>query len=949
MSHPQRALVALALATLLSGCQHAAADDPAQGSLTPRAPVPDAIGIVEGNQLLVSGWQLQVDPFSATASITPPATRSTASQPPQALSYDLDIAKFLTKQTLRVASVSTLDTGDVVVTIEHQHPFRKPDFTGSISGKNRADLGYTGRLLVLSEISSVDFQGDTLHLDPILVHNAAGYTPVGDLLKATGHVNNVFPYVSLVDESLDNRVGVSNGGSLIGNYTPAAGGWQRGNAGDGDDWTGYDYIHGGQTVHTDVVLDGETLRNDATPIELAILIKYTDPRGVGNKTARFPVEPVNTSFFAYRLPYAAIDVGTCSGCGAVEVAAAPIATNFSVKVRDWDTGATEAADANLSDEADVSLIQPGASARPVVEALSDDLFPSPRAMTYAGGNGQAGKELRFTTTLVNENAAAEGTHWVLIRATDPEANDAAFSNYHFGVDPDTILPSAARALKPITYLPVRVEVSDGQSWARAWGGSSIMLPEDTTVLSNGTILVASQFFDRVKDIEPGLCEILDAPAKGTGLMVLALDVQGNRLGQWIWDSPRHEFPSVLTHDAADNVYLAFSWGDFIGEGGVTTIDLDPGTGVQEASTSGNDVALVKLTNTMQFVWGQSWGAMTKPFAPTTFPSPSMDATAIAIAPGGNLYLSGRWRFGQVDLDPGAGIDLHTNVQNDTNDSFLMSFAPNGSRRWAKVLGGTYYDDIFDLSLNAATEHPIAVGRFSSLLDFDPGPGTVELDNGFDDAAFRWELDSAGNYAAASAWCNESGAKGRATRIRRGSAGAEFIAGSFSGATDCDPGAGVDMHAAADGYDPFITRYNSAGAYSWTMVQTTNAGGGFNQFAYADMELTSTGNLVLLGVLPGGSTVDVDPGAAENLVTGTGFIGDFLWCSLTNAGAFSWSRNARLSESPDDEHLTIGADDHVLITSRIWDDQDFDGSAASHKCWAPTGGAAVAYLEADGSW
>jgi|GEM_PF-1574814 len=441
-----------------------------QGSNAPTSPASTSFPGVPtyefngGGESLVALFDVHVDPVALTATATPRAGRRAEAQPPQALSYDLDIANFLQPDSFELSSVTTDADGDLEVGFIHRHPFRAPDFTAAITGTNRADLSYTGRLLILADRTSSSFFTSGVTLDPTLVKGADGYVSPGNLLATVGLTNNTFPFILLADDGEDNRVDESNGGSPTGNYVAATGGWQRANAGTNNtSWTGYDYMHGGQEAKNTFTLRSAALAS-GIDLAVAIVIKYTDPRGIGGRTMRFPPATADVSQFAYRLPYAALDCSqsaVTTGDVVIQDTIGSVET-LSLAVRDWDKDGVPAADADLSDESDVSLIEPGAAGAPTVDLDAPDLNAAPATFTLNGTNtGLPGDELVFDGTLANSlGTATPGDYYGCVRMTDPSdaTNDDA---YHFGVDPATIVPDPARAIDSVYYQVVPFEVEIG--------------------------------------------------------------------------------------------------------------------------------------------------------------------------------------------------------------------------------------------------------------------------------------------------------------------------------------------------------------------------------------------------------------------------------------------------------------------------------------------------------
>ncbi|MEO7993861.1 MAG: hypothetical protein ABI743_05640 [bacterium] len=489
-------LAALTLPIALSACSHngTAVDQPVdRGQTTP----PVTIGLFEGSESIVGVYDLTVDPTTMTATLAPAAVR--AAQGPQALSYDLDIARFLKSDSLDVTSVTRDGNGDLSIGFVQRHPFPAPNFASPVSGSNRADLGYTGRLLILADLASGEVPSNTwfgnVTANPRLVQHPDGFVNPGDLLRTTGLTTNTFPYMLLADEAKDNRVGVPNGGPT-GNYVAAGGGWQQFNAGpNGDGWVGYDYIHGGQAVANSFTLSASELMAQAQTIQLAVLIKYTDPRGLTGRTRRFPVLPADPLQFAYRLPYAALDASVVSVSDDLDVdSLSGGSDDLDIDVRDWDASATEAPGSTLEGEPQVDLIQAGASGAPTVLFDCPPLFNTPASIAATGdGTGLPGDELEYDSLVVNAlGTAPVGDCVGLLRVTDPESGDSAQADYHFGVDPDDLSADPARAIKPETFQVVQIHVTQStlapviQSVSPAGGGPCEQVQFSAVATNNPT-------------------------------------------------------------------------------------------------------------------------------------------------------------------------------------------------------------------------------------------------------------------------------------------------------------------------------------------------------------------------------------------------------------------------------------------------------------------------------
>jgi RHS repeat-associated protein len=148
-------------------------------------------------------------------------------------------------------------------------------------------------------------------------------------------------------------------------------------------------------------------------------------------------------------------------------------------------------------------------------------------------------------------------------------------------------------------------------------------------------------------------------------------------------------------------------GDFSGSG-----DFDPGPGVFTLQSAGDtDIFLVKLSATGSLEWARSFGG------------PGVERPeAIVTDCAGNLYISGR--FSQTaDFDSGSAV---APLQSQgLTDAFIAKLSANGEYMLAVGFGGRGFDAA---AMMVATDRGdvFVGGLFEQTVDFDPGPGVVNL-------------------------------------------------------------------------------------------------------------------------------------------------------------------------------------------------------------------------------
>lgn len=398
--------------------------------------------------------------------------------------YELAIGNFITSDTLRVESVET--TGHAVeLHYSVTHPFKAPtELDSAPSASNRADLAVSGRVAFLIDVEDPAgnrfFSGDgEVIVNTDLVANADGYYSPGGLLNLTGFTANTFPYKVLVDETLDPRVGQSdglprsNGGSATGNYDPLTG-WQRDTLGPRfDGWTGYGVMHHGQTVYNTLTLNRDPLlAGERFAFDAAIIVKYEDPRGGLNANEkrgnRLPPATPDLAKFVYREPHGALDIERIAfeGEGGTFLTNQVSGNELRFRVVDWDARATTTTFPDLSqDLSSASTVAQGEAGAPTLAvcipgvlgdastvvtltaaALTDNdsqVGGDPSADSGVPGDALYYKETISKTVLSGQTA---GTYVGLVRAIDVEDGTSSVLPLQEDLAPVTVnLP------RPVAY------------------------------------------------------------------------------------------------------------------------------------------------------------------------------------------------------------------------------------------------------------------------------------------------------------------------------------------------------------------------------------------------------------------------------------------------------------------------------------------------------------------
>ncbi|MEO7994405.1 MAG: hypothetical protein ABI743_08395, partial [bacterium] len=497
----------LLVALLVLGCAGSRAMNPALPEGAPElptatSPAPTPAGAITGGaagnaglgqvvvqhdlaQSALAVYTVEVDPNALSATSQLKATREATANDDL---YLLPIDRFLTTKTFQVTRVAS-NAGGLDVGYTFAHPFAAPtDPAGTPNGAtNRADLGVAIELLLLADVA--DGTGHTWFGDRIantsLMRNPDAYRSPAGMLDLSGFTANTFPVVSVVDESADNRDGVTNDGDVTGNF--GVDGWTRGELGaTHDQWTGYGVLHQGQTAHGTITLDTAALTAMGRyTFDLAVLAKYNDPRGGATgpekNSHRLPPASPDANQFAYRMPHGALDVshirfaGESGGFYTNLVSA----STLSFCVTDWDARATETAQSDLALESDVTKVAIGEAGLPALAVCIPGVLGDVSAVdqwdadidvrdddSAAGGDagldsGRPGDSLFYAKSVTKTvtGGQADGPYTGMVRVTDVEL--ANITDPFFVLELDgNLTPLSVDMPRPESYQVFTVTMID---------------------------------------------------------------------------------------------------------------------------------------------------------------------------------------------------------------------------------------------------------------------------------------------------------------------------------------------------------------------------------------------------------------------------------------------------------------------------------------------------------
>lgn len=262
----------------------------------------------------------------------------------------------------------------------------------------------------------------------------------------------------------------------------------------------------------------------------------------------------------------------------------------------------------------------------------------------------------------------------------------------------------------------KLDLDGNFMWAKRMGGSSGDHGQSIALDDSGNIYTTGMFAETV-DFNPG-DGFFNLTSKGDfDIFVQKLDSAGDF--QWtaaVGGSATDEGLGIAV-DLAGNVYTT---GIFTG-----TVDFNPGGGPFNLISAGLlDIFVSKLNEDGEFVWAKAMGGTEDDFG-----------KSIAVDVSGNAYTTGYFRS-TADFNPGAQtFNLNAAAGRDI---FVSKLSASGDFVWAKGIGAGGTDEGNSIAVDGQG-NVYTTGRFDDTVDFDPGPGTVNLTSISYSAAFVIKL------------------------------------------------------------------------------------------------------------------------------------------------------------------------------------------------------------------
>ena len=349
-----------------------------------------------------------------------------------------------------------------------------------------------------------------------------------------------------------------------------------------------------------------------------------------------------------------------------------------------------------------------------------------------------------------------------------------------------------------------------------------------------------------------------------------------------------------------------------------TIDMDPGSGVFDMA--GGDpfnygIFISKLDANGNFVWAKQ--------IPTNVEFGEID---LKVDRDGNVYVTSQLR-NAADMDPGPGVLMMSPT--GYQDAFVVKLDTDGKLLWAKQFGGPGDTGAAPNILEIDKDNNVIVcGTFNNTVDFDPGPGTLNITSTAHIQSFIVKLSSNGDLIWAKQFGNSPVVYSGSTivDVRCDAQGNIYTVGTFAGSCDFDPGSAIYTLTANSLQNGFISKLTANGNFVWAKMLGNTTNSSYDMMTSRGIEIDGMNNIVTTGWFNG--SFDFDPGPGVNNVTSAG--GDDCYIlKLTSNGDFIWVKTIGGSSSDSGNDLALDSDDNIYIAGSFGPTVDYDPGPGDH--------------------
>lgn len=309
---------------------------------------------------------------------------------------------------------------------------------------------------------------------------------------------------------------------------------------------------------------------------------------------------------------------------------------------------------------------------------------------------------------------------------------------------------------------------------------------------------------------------------------------------------------------------------------------------------------------------------------STFFAVSTDAGLSWAGPGVSLVTHGISTHPFIALNE-RDVHVIATEESDGNQEIYYSrdesgnpFLDHNTYEWGHGFGSAHNDVANDIVADSIG-NVYVTGSFENTVDFDPGPGIVDLISAGSTDIFIAKFDSTGQLL----WAKSAG--GTEDDVAYGLAldhdGHVYATGYFNNTSDFDPGTSGYQLSSLGQSDIFVLKLDTAGHTVWVRQM-----GGISEDESTSIAIDKTGNILTTGSFSDIS--DFDPSAGIMNLSSNGQ-SDIFISKLDSDGQLIWARAVGGNGIDAAHSIATDEDESVVLTGFYSETVDFDPGADIH--------------------
>lgn len=454
----------------------------------------------------------------------------------------------------------------------------------------------------------------------------------------------------------------------------------------------------------------------------------------------------------------------------------------------------------------------------------------------------------------------------------------------------------------IMLLALKTKSQATYDWALNFGGTvNVGAQQDdarTVKTDNsGNVYIGGTFYGTT-DFDPGPgTQIHTSAGSGDGY-IAKYDASGNFLAVYTFTN---NLDCRLIALDIDNLGNIIATGHFLG-----SVDFDPGVGTYNLSSPiGYDFFVVKLNASGTLAWAVDIGASSDDLG--------IDITADA---NNNVLVTGYFQ-GTTDFDPGAGL---VNLTATTSgDAYVLKLSTTGAYLWAFNIGNSLNSNDRGTSIHTDALNNVFVGgNFQGICDFDPSASTTTLAATGSQSGFLAKYTPTGSFSFAKKF--DGSGKSTINDFNISASNDIYVACTFSGSIDADPGAGISTVSTGTLVytDFFVSKLDALGNFIWA----NQIGSTFDDGA--DCITSDASGVYFSGFFNG--NVDFDSGVGTYTLNSNG-VRDFFVSKIDFNGGHFYTYSGGDATADDRAYgLTTPSINTIYLVGSFFGTTDFNPSA-----------------------